>query len=530
MRTVARIAALTLVALWGLAVPNAARSQMCYSGGPADGSVASAYLPLGHPTYRYLDQLIAVGRLSGLDPMAQPYRRIEVARAVEEALREPERSELESEWLSLVAREFDREVAAPRDTAASRVAAQAQVGSWAVTHEHRDLLRPSGGESLFPFAEIGLAAEFPYVAAAIRLRYDQWFLNDPQFPGGEVVEHHGGPADFEYAIRNEEGYLEVQLPHVRFLAGRLYRNWGPLGSDGLLISDYPYSYDQVGYWLGVDCLNVQGFIAQLDEFPNGVKRWLSAHRLYWRPRANLALAVMEGVVYGGVDRGLDFRLANPISVWLVAGYGKDFEEGSNSNNNLTELSAWWRPFGGTVTHLSLLIDDFPGGGTPLMLAGSVGLRFPRIAPRLGLDLEYTQVDALTYRSALPEQVYSMRNLGLGRDISDDDLLTARLDWAPYASLLLSPVVQLLRRGEGDLRDPWPEDVTEGGPILFIGEVETTLRLAARGEWLPSRTVSVEWDVGPNFVWDAGHMEGADRSYLVGRLWVSLGWKAWGDVR
>lgn len=529
MPITARVAVLAL-ALYGLAVPKSARAQLCHGADPPGGALASAYLPLGHPTYRYLDLLIARGRLSGLDPMAQPYRRIEVAGAVHEALGDPDLSEPEREWLSLVARELGRESAAPRDTGTSRVAAEARAGSWAVTHEHRDLLRPTGAESLFPFVEVGLAAEFPHVAAVLHARSDEWFLNDPQFPDGEVVEHHGGPDDFDYAIRVQEGYLEVQFPHMRLLAGRLYRNWGPPDSDGLLISDYPYSYDQLGYWLGVGCLNIQGFIAQLDEFPNNVKRWLSAHRLHWRPRANLALTVTEGVVYGGEGRSLDFRLANPISVWLVAGYGRDFEEGSNSNNNFTELSAWWRPFRGTVTYLSLLIDDFPGGGTPLMHAGSLGLRFPRIAPRLGLRLEYTQVAALTYRSALDHQVYSVRNLGLGRDIADNDLLSVQVDWAPHASLLLSPVVQLLRRGEGDLRDPWPADGSEDGPILFIGEVETTLRLAARGQWLPSRAVSIEWDVGPNLVWDAGHVERANRAFFVGRLQVSLGWKAWGRVQ
>lgn len=524
------VAALTLLALFGLAVPVGVRAQLCVGRDAPEPVIASAYLPLGHPAYSYLDMLLARGRLTDLDPLARPYRRAEVAFVVRETLGDPRLEGPEREWLSVLADHLERESTASNEAAASRVAADARAGSWAVTHEHRDLLRPTGSASLFPFAEVGLAGEFPHVVANLRFRSDQWFLNDPQFPDGEVVEHHGGPGEFDYAIRIEEGYVEVQYPHFRLLAGRLYRNWGMPGSHGLLISDYPYSYEQLGYWLGVDCLNVQGFVAQLDEFPNNVKRWLSAHRLYWRPRANLAIALTESVIYGGEDRSFDFRLANPISVWLVAGYGRDFLEGPNSNDNFTELSAWWRPFGGTVTHLSLMIDDLPGGGTPLMHAVSFGLRFPRIGSRLGLKLDYTQVGALTYRSAIDHQVYSFRGLGLGRDISDYDLLSFQVDWTPRSSLLVSPAVQLLRRGAGDLRDPWPADVTESGPILFTGEVETTLRLALSGSWLPSRVLWIEWDVGPNVVWDAGHVEGRNRTHLVGRLQASLGWRGWGSLR
>ncbi|KPK65958.1 MAG: hypothetical protein AMS21_03435 [Gemmatimonas sp. SG8_38_2] len=44
----------------------------------------SSYLPVEHWACRYMDLLIARGRLTGPDPMVQPYRRIDVARAIHE--------------------------------------------------------------------------------------------------------------------------------------------------------------------------------------------------------------------------------------------------------------------------------------------------------------------------------------------------------------------------------------------------------------------------------------------------------------
>ncbi|MGH7545425.1 MAG: hypothetical protein ACREKI_04505, partial [Gemmatimonadota bacterium] len=43
---------------------------------------ASPYLSLGHWAYDYLDVLVARGRLDGLSPLVQPYRRVDVAAAL----------------------------------------------------------------------------------------------------------------------------------------------------------------------------------------------------------------------------------------------------------------------------------------------------------------------------------------------------------------------------------------------------------------------------------------------------------------
>lgn len=525
---VRRCSALAAVCLFLVTARGLAQS-LCHQGRVDQGTRrASGYLSLGHWAYPYLDLLIDRGTIRSLDPLIRPFRRIDVARAILEAERD-DLTVAEREWLGLVRRELEREFIGLEEAGASApyVSGSVGFGVRGMSDSHRDVLRPEGKGALYPFISVQAVAEFPNVAAELRFRWDDWLGNDPQFPEGDVTESHPNfLGAFDFRGRTEEGYMEVQIPFFRFMLGRINRNWGLASRSGLLVSGFPYSYDQVAYRVGADCLNLTGFVAQLDEFDGNVKRWLSTHRVSWRPRANLALSVGESVVYGGENRGFDFRLSNPMSVWLVGGYGRDYEEGPNSNNSMTELSAWWRPAGDLITYLSLLIDDFPGGGTPAQYAFTLSVQAPRLGRRLSLRLVYDQVAALTYRTVLDHQRYTTREVGLGHDITDSDRVAVQLDWYPPGGLRLSPALQLMRRGEGDLRDPWPADASEEGPVLFIGQVETTLRLSLSGSWLPERWLWMTWDVGVNHVEDVGHLEGARDTELVGKVLVQLLTQGW----
>ncbi|MDH3291743.1 MAG: capsule assembly Wzi family protein [Gemmatimonadota bacterium] len=493
---------------------------------------SSHYLYLGHWAYRYVDLLMARGHLPDLQPMVRPYRRLDVAMALANARSSGGLAESEIEWVELLQAELAPELLGRQlaDSATVVVYGGAEVGAQVLTQRHRDMFRPEGDEAAFGHLQLAGALDFPGVTAALRLRYDGWLINDPQFPDGKVVEEHPnflGLLDF--AARAEDGYAEVQLPYVRLMAGRMQRNWGPPRTEGLLVSDYSYSYDQIGYRIGSTRLAVTGFVAQLDEFPDFTKRWFAAHRLDWRVNDGLALGFGESVIWGGENRSFDFRMAMPIATWFVGGYGKDWEEGPNRNNSFIDLSVWWKPTAKIVTTAAVMFDDFPGGGSPLAHGVDLGLALPSLSSRLGLRIGYAQVGALTYRTVSEYERYAFRGIGLGRDLADFDRLSVELDWVPTSSLFLTPTVQVLRRGEGDFRDPWPAGVTNDGPVLFIGERETTLRLALRGQWIPRRLFWIDWDVGENLVWSAGHVPGQRANEFVGRLRVSLVANAWGKL-
>ena len=54
----------------------------------------------------------------------------------------------------------------------------------------------------------------------------------------------------DLGMRVQEGYLEVQTRYASVFFGRMYRNWGLGSIDGLLVSDYAYSYDHIGTSVG----------------------------------------------------------------------------------------------------------------------------------------------------------------------------------------------------------------------------------------------------------------------------------------
>ncbi len=65
-------------------------------------------------------------------------------------------------------------------------------------------------------------------------------------------------------------------------------------------------------------------------------------------------------------------------------------------------------------------------------------------------------------------------------------------------------------------------------MLFLGEVETTLRLALSGQW-NAGWLRAEWDAGANLVWDHEHVAGSTTQEFVGRLLLVVTAGTWGKL-
>jgi hypothetical protein len=122
-----------------------------------------------------------------------------------------------------------------------------------------------------------------------------------------------------------------------------------------------------------------------------------------------------------------------------------------------------------------------------------------------------QVSAFAYRTPFVVDEYSFLRRGLGDNFSDYDRLSVSVNvYPPLHSLRLTPTFEILRQGEGDLRiAPPPTFVSE--PTLFIGQRETTFRLALQGRYQWQRLVWLTWDLGQNFVRNSDHTTGRNVS-------------------
>ncbi|MGH7540751.1 MAG: hypothetical protein ACRELC_07120, partial [Gemmatimonadota bacterium] len=290
----------------------------------SDPAHASPYLPLDHWAYPVLDYWISMGRIDDLSPLVQPYRRLDVARAIEALLGQP-LSDVEEKWLLRLEEELEPEIERLSGTLlpAGRMALRARVGASYASQTHRDPLRPAldgpfSADRVLERAFLEGRGEIGPLAAGFRVGRDGMFLHDAQFPDGRVVPRKVAPVLDELGVRVEEAYVELQTEHAAVGFGRLYRNWGLPGAFGFARSDYAYTEEELFYRFGFDRLYVTGSLASLRDFAGDTTRYLSMHRLEARPAKSLVLAVTEAAIHGGPSQPLDLALVNPLGIWNIA--------------------------------------------------------------------------------------------------------------------------------------------------------------------------------------------------------------------
>lgn len=515
------LAAIVLSPAFGVAQPV---GEVTPSSTQQSRHYSSSYLSLDSWCYPYIDLLVARGKLAGLSPFLRPYRRIDVARAVLDAAREARLEPAEREWLSLLEHELERELGLLRGGAAQDVGFHATVGAGldAMTHTHRDPLRPEGAGKIFPTLLLDLSGEAPAVAGALTLRWNGHYLNDPQFPAGRAIpDRQCDPLIDECAYRVEEAYVELQLPYVRAFFGRMYRNWGLAGGEGYLVSDYAYSYEHIGYRFGSERIALSGFFTTFNDFGGDTARYFSTHRFDWQLRENLVLAVGESVIYGGENRRLDLSLTNPIGVWELEG-----EQAGEGMNVLGSAELWWRPFSKFLAYGVFMVDNTKVGdeeGTKdglTQYAAGLGFQLLALRPNLALRADFTLVNSLAYRSRVAFYEYyavgaAGWGLGLAHDKTDAISLAVAGDWFVRARVLLRPQLAILWKGEDNITDPWPADAFTEHPGLLVGVVETTVRPALAG-LLCLPFGDLRWDLGLNLIDNQDHEEKGWVVKVVGR--------------
>ncbi len=322
------------------------------------------------------------------------------------------------------------------------------------------------------------------------------------------------------AYRVEDAYVELQWPYFRLFFGRMGRNWSPPGTEGFLLSDYAYSYDHLAYRFGSDRLSLSGLLTVFSDFGGDTVRYFAVHRFDWQPRDNLVVSGSESVVYGGVNRRLDFSFTNPVGVWEISGTGYDPQR-----NTLGSADVWWRPRPWLVTHGSFLLDNTMVGVDSAAALTQWGARFgvalPALTPTLGIRADIVLVNSLAYRSQRGRfENYTYQGLGLGQDKADVVLLTLAGDWIPARRVVLHPQVQVMWKGSDDIRSPWPPESFYGHDNLLVGLAETTVRPAVGGRWhLPH--ADLEWDAGLNLIRNEGNVPAGWKVKGVGRLVMSL---------
>ena len=495
------------------------------------GRIGSRILSMDSWTYEPIERLRSRAYLSGLNPMVQPYRRIDVAAELiglePDTLREPVAG-----WVRMLTRELAPELQrlspsedeeSEDEAVGQRVGLQLLLGSISADSRRRDPLIPfrsSNDEGLkdrtWRSGAGGLWLEAYNVAAETRLYWTNWYARNHGDPDGQ------SPGGFKSIGRTDNAYLTLAFPWGNIWVGRFKRNWGPIGQTGMMIGDNPTTYPQIGLDLGRGNLSFRFMAGELLS-KGGRQRFIVSNRLDYR-RGNFWVSVGQAALYSGEAAVL--RLFNPLEA-IFFDRSSTYDRNAISANMMLNAMFWTRVGQGTL-YGEFVLDDFDidartgkndGAIFPTIYHLSLGGRYLGVSDRLEFGFDYRRVSGWSYRtSADVPEVWMHLDRGLGDPWSDYDRVTLRADLYPsVGGLRISPVLQFQRKGEGDYRLPFQvrrPDI----PGIFIGVMETTKRVAVQGRYQPRSWVFLEWDLGRSFISNAGHLDGSSEgrfSFFLG---------------
>ena len=476
------------------------------------GRIGSRILSLDSWTDEAIERLRSRAYLPGLNPLAQPYRRIDVAAELvdvdADTLPEPAAG-----WVRMLKRElapeFTRLTESEDEAAGQRVGFQFLLGATGADSRRRNPLIPfrsTANEGLRDRAwwswAGGLWLETHNVAVETRLFRDIWFNEGHGDPDGRK------PGSY---ARTDNAYLTLAYPWGNIWVGRFRRNWGPIGQTGMMIGDNATPYPRIGLDLGRGSLTFRFMAGELESVDLR-QRYIVGNRLDYR-RGNFWASVGESVLYSGESAVL--RLLNPAE-FILFDHEADHDPQAISGNLMLNAMFWARVGQGTL-YGEFVLDDFdlkprtgeddrPAEATSYQL--SLGGRYLGVSDRLEFGFDYRRVSALSYRSGVLTEIWTHWDRGIADPWSDYDRLTLRADWYPSVEgLRISPVLQFQRKGEGDYRIPFPpRGELLALPGIFLGVLETSKRVALQGRYQPRSEIFLEWDLGRSYVSNAGHME------------------------
>jgi len=483
---------------------------------------ASPYVPLQHWTMPYVEHLIARGVIPDPTPLTRPLKRADLVRVLRAV-----------DTLTVgdkVAKTVRRLLAAldvPGHGPRYRVAGE--VGVAAATYARRDPLaaiddtgpRQAGPELVTVSGGLDGQLQLGHVVAVTHPYVDTRLKHDPDWYGFKKRSVAG---------RTAESYLSAQWAVGEVFFGRLDRNWGPSGIQGLLLSDNPYGLDHLALALGTARFQLQAVATQLDDDTDAtgaaVHRYMVQHRVWLRPHARWTFAVWEGTVVSGRDRDFEPWYLNILNV----GYIEQFNTHTSANNL---LGLDFERHGAATVFGQLLLDDIqidrttPQDQKPSSYGLTIGAKGGFGSSTLAWTLFYTRVANLTYRNENNFQVPFYHLLGIGRNFADYDQATLRVGFLPLPSLLLQPELTLLRQGEGDPRLPHPAVADyPTTQTIFQGVVERTLRLALSGNYAPHQRLGLTFDAGVHHITNFQHVSGDSHTRFVGSVGLSyrFGWE------
>ncbi len=481
-------------------------------------------VPLDHWAYEYIHRLQARGHLTSLHPTALPYTGGEIASALK-SLQPEELLKPVRRW----AERLHEEYGSSQDESGPQAGVEVQPGVRASSTQRLDPLRPApdsdvplqvGGLHVYPQTAIRVFLEHGPLVAQGGIRFNAWYRYDP-----DALE-----AANRLVARNEEAYIGFGTRYVSVYAGRLAQHWGPYEETALLVSRNPVDFDRMYVRIGGARLALRSIVGELDSITGdgrftgtagadsvrsgSIRRYLSAHRLDWRPSRNVAISLMESTIWSGSSAGLSLKFFNPLTLHALAVDGRP----KNDENNGLLAGMAWAQYRAWTFQGQVLLDDadlLNQSGEPSSIALSGSLTYAGLA-RADLGTAWTAVAARTYNAHQPEGRYTHLLRGIGAQYNDYIHASAYATFYTgrgELDLTVSPRLDVLFQGTAGIHEPYPV-VADAVEFILDGVTERVVRPGLR---LRAQRGASWWgqiDAGPAFIRNEAHRTGNDRTIFT----------------
>jgi hypothetical protein len=308
----------------------------------------------------------------------------------------------------------------------------------------------------------------PFFSFANRTIVDQDYKVDPLY-AGDLSE-----ADSWLFGRVNDAYAHVNFKNFDLFYGRIHRNWGPVGSPSLILSDNPYTYDHLLFSytykklrLSVICARLEDLNALVLDSPDstarmikGTRKFMIGHRLDLAFSHKFQVAVTEMAIYGGLNRDFELRYLNPLNFY----YGLQRND-KLPMSGLWSLDVFYKPHPRITLYLQGLLDDVivnndPGVDDRARFPDRLGMYVSArtgdlLLQGLNTDLSYVRIWNRTYQSRVTYENYHFRGLGLGYPCASCEEIKIRLDYWDIFPFVVNMQAVYGRYGAVALTDVFP---------------------------------------------------------------------------
>ncbi len=491
--------------------------RACAGGSPTED------VPLGSWVYDAVFELSSQGYFGELLLHTRPMSRGEIARSIEQASQErdnfaPGQNILFGRLMDEFAEELADQIPAGN---ASRHFVRLGGGPTARTDQiHHGLARNRVGADILGSFGIG-----DVLAVRTRVRFDSDGRHDSQFHGEYWKE--------KFTAWVDQAVLTARYRGFQGAFGREFWRWGRSPVDAMLLSAQspPFNGLRLAYRARNWSFSFHAAVldSMEDDLPGTTNRYLVGHRVDWRPRQNIEIAVSEVILYGGASRPWAWNYLNPF----VPYYWEQLNNDTN-DNPLWNLECSWRPRDGLEFYGEWMIDDFQIDFTsePQQIGVLLGAAFTGGPGRRAfVNAEYQRINTFVYGQSRPHNRY-YHNFDLGGDPigigsnlgTDADRVIVRPSYHCTVNIDVTGLIEYVRHGENRIDTPQAGAVAKSVPFPS-GIIERRTTAGAGIHAQVGGHAIFDLLLGFERVRNVAHADGDDRDgFLFRARFTGLVWK------